>query len=71
MIAVTQLNTDEVLRYMGCPPDRAHGALREQVEDCAGELLGAVRPRWSWRAVEIAFEAASVWRAGCCCPDRT
>ena len=37
MIAVTQLNTDEVLRYMGCPPDRADGALREQVEDCAGE----------------------------------
>ncbi len=60
MIAVTRLNTDEVLRYMGCPPDRAHGALREQVEDCAGELLGAVRPRWSWRAVEIAFEAGGI-----------
>ena len=60
MIAVTQLNTGEVLRYMGCPPDRADVALREQVEDCAGELLGTIRPRWSWRAVEIAFEAGGV-----------
>lgn len=59
-IAVTQLNTDEVLRYMGCPPDKADGALRAQVEGCARELLGAVRPRWSWRAVTIAFEDGGV-----------
>lgn len=60
MIAITQLNTDEVLRYMGCPPEKADQALRGQVESCAQELLGAVRPRWSWRAVEISFEAGGV-----------
>ena len=50
-ITLTQLNTAEVLRYMGCPPEKADGALMAQVEDCARELLGAVRPRWSWRPV--------------------
>ena len=60
MIAITKLNTDEVLRYMGCPPEKADQALRGQVESCARELLGAVRPRWSWRAVEISFEAGGV-----------
>lgn len=64
MITVTQLNTGEVLRYMGCPPDRADQALRAQVEACARELLGAVHPRWSWRAVEIALEAGGVRLAG-------
>ena len=52
-VTVTQLNTDEVLRYMGCPPEKADGALRAQVESSAGALLRAIRPRWSWRAVEI------------------
>ncbi len=60
MIAITKLNTDEVLRYMGCPPEKADQALRGQVESCTRELLGAVRPRWSWRAVEISFEAGGV-----------
>ena len=32
MIAITQLNTDEVLRYMGCPPEKADQALREQIK---------------------------------------
>ena len=60
MIAITKLNTDEVLRYMGCPPEKADQALRGQVESCTRELLGTVRPRWSWRAVEISFEAGGV-----------
>ena len=59
-ITLTQLNTAEVLRYMGCPPDKADGALTAQVETCARELLGAVRPRWSWRAVDISFEPGGV-----------
>lgn len=59
-ITLTQLDTAEVLRYMGCPPDKADEALREQVETCAQELLGVIRPRWSWRAVGIAFEEAGV-----------
>lgn len=60
MTTVTQLNTSEVLRYMGCPPEKADGALRTQVESCARELLGVVRPRWSWRAVAVAFEERGV-----------
>ena len=59
-IAITQLNTSEVLRYMGCPPERADGALRRRVEECAGEMLAVVRPRWSFRTVDIAFEPGGV-----------
>lgn len=59
-VILTQLNTDEVLRYMGCPPDRADGALRAQVEGCARELLDAARPRWSSRVVGLAFEPEGV-----------
>ena len=40
MTALTRLNTDEILRYMGCPPERADAGLRAQAEDCAGEPLG-------------------------------
>ena len=59
-VSVTQLDTDEVLRYMGCPPEGADEALRTQVEVCTRELLGTIRPRWSWRAVDITFEAEGV-----------
>lgn len=52
-ITLTQLNLDEALRYMGCPPEKADSALREQVAGCAREVLSAARPRWSWRDVEI------------------
>lgn len=60
MIAVTQLNIDEVLRYMGCPPEKADGFLRAQAEAFARELLGAIRPRWSWREVDISLESDGV-----------
>ncbi len=60
MTALTRLNTDEILRYMGCPPERADAGLRAQAEDCAGELLGVVRPRWRERTVELSFEAGGV-----------
>ena len=60
MATVTQLNTGEVLRYMGCPPEKADGALHAQVEDCARELLAAIRPRWSWRAVGLSVEEGGV-----------
>ena len=59
-ITVTQLNPDEVLRYMGCPPDKADAGLREQVESCARELLKGICPRWSWRELDIAFTAEGV-----------
>jgi 5-methyltetrahydrofolate--homocysteine methyltransferase len=60
VIALSQLNTAEVLRYMGCPPEKADGALTAQVEACAREMLSAVRPRWSWRAVSLTLEEHGV-----------
>ena len=59
-ITLTQLNTAEVLRYMGCPPEQADGALTAQVEACARELLAVIRPRWSWRTVSLTLEAGGV-----------
>ena len=63
-ITISQINTAEVLRCMGCPPEKADGVLTAQVESCARELLAAARPRWSWRAAEIALEADGVRLAG-------
>ena len=60
MIAVDRLDAGEVLRYMGCPPERADTALRPQVEARARELLAVVRPRWSWRELAITFETGGV-----------
>ncbi len=60
MIAVDRLDAGEVLRYMGCPPERADTALRAQVEARARELLAVVRPRWSWRELAITFETGGV-----------
>ena len=48
-IHIPQLNIDEALRYMGCPPEQAGEALRKQAASCAQEILAVVRPRWSWR----------------------
>ena len=71
-ITITRLNAGEVLRYMGCPPEKADASLLAQVESCARELLEAVRPRWSYRVAKIApEEGACAWRAGCSCPGRT
>ena len=71
-VTVTQINTAEVLRYMGCPPERADGALIAQVEACARELLAVIRPRWSWRAADLALEEAGVrLEGGLLLPGRT
>lgn len=59
-IAVTRLDTDEVLRYMGCPPEKADASLRERVEACAWALLAAIRPRWSYRVVGVVSEREGV-----------
>lgn len=54
------MNPDEVLRYLGCPPERADEALRQQIGACTRELLGGIRPRWSWRVLALSFEEAGV-----------
>lgn len=59
-VTISHVDTSEVLRYMGCPPEKAGGELRALVEDCAGELLSVVRPRWAWREVALTHEAEGV-----------
>lgn len=55
-ITVTQLNIDEVLRYMGCPPDKAEPSTRALVEGCAQQILSAIHPRWAYRVFDITPE---------------
>ena len=59
-ITLTQLNIDEVLRYMGCPPDKADPATRALAEDCAGQVLRTVAPRWTYRIFDLGFEEEGV-----------
>ena len=59
-IAVTQLDVDEVLRYMGCPPELADSATRALAENCAEELLQVIRPRWSDRILKRSEEAEGI-----------
>lgn len=55
-ITLSQLNIDEVLRYMGCPPDKADPATRALAEGCVPKLLQAVQPRWAWRSFDLCPE---------------
>lgn len=57
---LTFVDSDEVLRYMGCPPQQADTSLRETVAQCTHTLLEAVRPRWTHRAFSITQEQGGV-----------
>lgn len=59
-ICISQLDIDEVLRYMGCPSRRADPATRSLAEGCAGEMLRAARPRWAYRIFALSFEEEGV-----------
>lgn len=63
-IVLSQLNTDEVLRYMGCPPEQADAATKRLAEDCAQEMLTLIRPRWTYRADSV-HAAPDGARLGC------
>ena len=67
-ITLNQLNIDEVLRYMGCPPDRADPATRALAEDCAAQVLQTVTPRWTWRVFDLTFETGGVRMGGLLLP---
>ena len=67
-ITITQLNIDEVLRYMGCPPDKADAATRALAEESAGQMLRAVTPRWTWRVFDLTFETGGVRMGGLLLP---
>ena len=53
--ALSPLDLDEVLRYMGCPAEKADPETRTLVKTCAREMEAAARPRWTGYA----------WRAAC------
>ncbi|MBR4099016.1 MAG: methionine synthase [Clostridium sp.] len=59
-IAIDRLDLDEVLRYMGCPPERAGAGERELAEECAQALLAAARPRWTGRVLSLRFDPDGV-----------
>ncbi len=59
-ISLTTINPDEVLRYMGTPPDQAGADLRALVETCAREVISAARPRWAYRVFDLTPEAEGV-----------
>lgn len=63
-IVLSEVNTDEVLRYMGCPPDRADPATRVLAEDCAAGMLAAARPRWAYRVFDLVPETGGVRLSG-------
>lgn len=59
-IVLGELDLDEVLRYMGTPPGQAGPELRALAEECGRAVCAAARPRWAWRAFDIAEEAGGV-----------
>ncbi len=63
-IVLSQLDIDEVLRYLGCPPEQADAATKRLAEDCAQEMLQLIRPRWTYRTDSVSQDANGV-RLGC------
>ena len=59
-ITLTPPHRDEVLRYMGTPPERADESLRTLVDSCSQELLSAIQPRWCFRLVGLSIEPDGV-----------
>ncbi len=54
-----ELNTiplEEVLRYMGCPPEQADPVTREAARAASCRVLEAARPRWTWRELALSPE---------------
>lgn len=59
-LTLTSLDSHEVLRYMGCPPDQADAALCELVARCSQILLETARPRWAYRSFPMSRELDGV-----------
>ena len=59
-LSISSLNLDEVLRYMGCPPDLADQGLRSLAQQACGQILREARPRWAWRCFDVAEEPEGV-----------
>lgn len=59
-ITLTPPDRDEVLRYMGTPPNRADDPLCALVDACSQQLLAAIQPRWYHRVLAVSFERGGV-----------
>ena len=59
-VALKELDLNEVLRYMGCPPDQAEKSLRVQVRAGTEEIRRAAVPRWAYRIFETSEEEGGV-----------
>jgi len=57
---LSNLNIDEVLRYMGIPPGKADPVTRKLAQDCTLELVRAAQPRWTYRLCSLSPEADGV-----------
>jgi len=59
-ISLTAPDRNEVLRYMGTPPEQANESLLTLLEDCSAQILSVVRPRWTYRLSSLAVEPDGV-----------
>lgn len=59
-IPLTPPDRDEVLRYMGTPPEQTDERLHSLVEDCSAQLLDSVQPRWTYVVFDLSFEEDGV-----------
>ena len=59
-ITLSTPDRDEILRYMGMPPQQADDATRALADQCAEELLSVATPRWCGRVFDLSFEPGGV-----------
>lgn len=59
-ITLSTPDTDEVLRYMGMPPEKADDVTRSLAVQCGQQLLSVAAPRWCGQIFELTFEAGGI-----------
>lgn len=59
-IILSTPDTDEVLRYMGMPPEQADPATRSLAVQCGRQLLNVAAPRWCGQLFALSFDAEGV-----------
>lgn len=59
-ITLFELNINEILRYMGIPPEKADLTTRALAENCAAQLRNAAKPRWAYRVCSTTPEEGGI-----------
>ncbi|MBE6972624.1 MAG: methionine synthase [Ruminococcaceae bacterium] len=59
-IVLSPPDRNEILRYMGTPPEQADVGLLSVVDICSAQMLSAIRPRWTYRLSPVRFEDAGI-----------